>query len=268
MKTKKFTVGIVQNDPKFLDIERNIAGCLAKMSLKKADFWVLPEFFASGYNFSSRGQAEKAAESIPSGRTSIALLDFAAKNDCAVAAGIVEKSGKKLFNSAILAMPDGWRVYRKSHLFFNEKLFFSKGDTGYWVEKFKGVSLGLMICFDWFFPEACRTLALKGAQIVAHPANLVLPWGPSGMRIRSLENRIFTVTANRIGTEKNLTFIGQSQLVSPRGEILIKAPEKRSFCATARIDAALALRKRITPHNDLFKDRRTDLFSDLLVKRR
>src|SRR5207253_5521489 len=74
----------------------------------------------------------------------------------------------------------------------------------------------MMVCFDWFFPESVRTLALAGAEIIAHPSNLVLPYCPDAMVIRCLENRVFAVTANRIGAEKRgrkppLTYIGQDR---------------------------------------------------------
>ena len=85
--------------------------------------------------------------------------------------------------------------------------------------------IGLMVCFDWFYPESVRTLALKGADIVAHPSNLVLPHCPDAMITRCLENRVFAVTCNRIGSEERggkekLSYIGTSEIVSPTGKIL------------------------------------------------
>jgi predicted amidohydrolase len=125
----------------------------------------------------------------------------------------------------------------------------------------------MMICFDWLFPEAARTLALQGAEVICHPSNLVLPYCPQAMITRSLENRVFTITANRVGTEervpgKPLKFIGTSQVTSPDGDVLCRAGSKREEAVAVEIDPARARKKLITPMNDIFRDRRKDLFSN------
>jgi predicted amidohydrolase len=107
------------------------------------------------------------------------------------------------YNSSVFISPDREiSVYRKAHLFYKEKLVFSNGNTHFPVYNTSIGKIGVMICFDWIFPEVCRSLALKGAEIICQPANLVLPHCPLAMRVRSIENRIFTVTANRIGSEE------------------------------------------------------------------
>ena len=87
----------------------------------------------------------------------------------------------------------------------------------------------MMICFDWIFPETARLLALAGADVIAHPSNLVLDWCQTAMVTRCLENNIFSVTANRYGTEKrtgtSLTFTGGSRICAPRGQVLADAAE-------------------------------------------
>ncbi len=122
-----------------------------------------------------------------------------------------------------------------------------------------------MICFDWLFPESMRTLALKGAEVIAHPSNLVLPYCPDAMPVRCLENRVYSVTANRTGAEmrKNesqLAFIGKSEIVTPGGEILARAGESEEVVMVADIDPAGSRDKKINPFNDIFKDRRPDLY--------
>jgi len=229
------------------------------MQGKRADLWVLPEFFAAGYKYESKKEVSSVAESL-NGPTVSALRDYSLKHGSAIAAGFVEKSGGKFYNSAVLVDGRKTHLYRKTHLFGNEKKYFSPGNTGFQVWKVKGVSVGLMICFDWFFPEAARTLALKGAQIVLHPANLVLPWGPAAMITRSLENRVFSVTANRVGLERGLRFIGKSQIVSPRGKVLASAPSGSAAVCVSAIDPALAFNKNVTPANHLFRDRRAKLY--------
>jgi len=126
-----------------------------------------------------------------------------------------------------------------------------------------------MICFDWFFPEAMRCLALNCAEIVAHPSNLVLPYCPDAMPLRCLENRVFSITANRIGTEDRkdsqpLKFIGQSLIVSPEGEVLAKASDSKEEIIIADIDPSAARDKSLNTYNDIFKDRRPDKYNSLL----
>ncbi len=122
-----------------------------------------------------------------------------------------------------------------------------------------------MVCFDWIYPESARTLALKGAQLIAHPSNLVLPHCPDAMVTRCLENRVFAATANRVGREDrggvDLTYIGKSEVVSPRGEILRRLGEDREEVAVEEVDLSLAKSKRINSHNDLFPDRRPQYYA-------
>jgi predicted amidohydrolase len=108
-----------------------------------------------------------------------------------------------------------------------------------------------------------RTIALKGAQIVALPANLVLHFCPDAMVTRSVENRIFTILADRTGSEerggKKLKFIGKSQVVTPNGEILLRVGNEECVRAV-EIEPQSALDKKITLYNDIFKQRREDLY--------
>jgi predicted amidohydrolase len=249
-----FKIGVVQNSPKFLKAGENLHAALALMDRLQADLWVLPELFASGYNFASKKEAAKCAERADGALAGV-LKAWTTARGCAVVAGFPEKAGSKLYNSALFVNGSKSRVYRKTHLFGGEKKHFTPGDTGFWVEKVKDVPVGVMVCFDWFFPESARTLALKGAQIIAHPANLVLPWAPEGMKIRSLENRVFSATADRVGVERGLRYIGQSQVVAPNGALLARMGEdERAF--VVEIDPWTAKDKKIHPKNDLFADRR------------
>jgi predicted amidohydrolase len=256
----EFRLGVVQNSPKFLKAPQNIRDAFALMDKHAADLWVLPEFFASGYNFKTKKEAAKCAEK-GDGPLSKILQAYAAKNDCAIVAGFPEKAGAKLYNSALFATAAKTRVYRKTHVFGGEKRFFSAGDTGFWTENVKGVCVGVMICFDWFFPESARTLALKGAQVIAHPSNLVLPWAPEGMKIRSLENRVYSATADRVGSERGLGFIGQSQIVSPNGSLLTRLGHDETRAAVVAVDAWTAKNKKVHPACDLFVDRRPKFYA-------
>jgi predicted amidohydrolase len=118
----------------------------------------------------------------------------------------------------------------------------------------------MMICFDWFFPEAARSLALLGADVIAHPSNLVLPYCPDAMPTRCLENRLFAITANRVGSEsrgkERLTYIGLSEVVDPKGKILYRASDKNEEGHVVEIDPTLARDKSLNRYNHLLKDRR------------
>jgi predicted amidohydrolase len=134
-----------------------------------------------------------------------------------------------------------------------------------------GTKIGMMVCFDWFFPEVTRVLALKGAQLICHPSSLVMPFCQDAMRTRSLENKVFTVTANRIGTEKRgsfaLTFTGKSQVVDPSGDVLASAGERSESLKVVDIDIEIAKNKLVNPNNDVFKDRKISLYKPIVQKR-
>ena len=111
--------------------------------------------------------------------------------------------------------------------------------------------VGMMICFDWIFPETARCLALAGAQILAHATNLVMPYCQSAMLTRCIENRVFAVTANRIGEEDRagtrIAFTGRSQITGHTGERLAQASHDGEEVISAELDPALADDKQVTP---------------------
>lgn len=260
-----YRVGYYQFEPAFLDPETNLARIEATLDGVRADLIVLPELATSGYFFDSREEVASVAEDAESGPTVSRLRALTRNNGYSCMAGFVERSGDAFYNAAVLVNPDGESfVYRKSHLFYREKLFFTPGSDGFKVVPANGVPVGMMICFDWYFPESARTLALGGAKILAHSANLVLPWCQQAMITRSLENRVFSVTCNRVGTERrheyDLTFTGASQVLSTRGEILHRAPVTGDELHIVEIDPDQADDKMITPMNHLWEDRRTDLY--------
>jgi len=259
-------VGYVQFEPRFGEVKRNIGRAIEMMGSERADLWVLPELFSTGYLFVSREELMGLAEPVPEGPTTQALLDFSRKANATVVAGLAERAGDKVYNAAVIVGPAGLiGRYRKIHLFGKEKLWFDPGDLPLEPMDLGGVKIGVMICFDHFFPEAARTLALRGAQILCHPANLVLPgMGQLSMRVRAMENRVFAVTANRIGGEarggKELRFTGESQIVSPEGAVLLRASPEGEEVGVVEIDPEKALDKRVTRYNDLFADRRPEFY--------
>ncbi|MCK5827528.1 acyltransferase [Candidatus Bipolaricaulota bacterium] len=259
-------IGIVQSSPVFGEIEKNIAACLDLTSSHSADLWVLPELFATGYQFLNAAEARELAEPIPGGVTTRALIAYAAENECFVVAGLPEIDGDKVFNSSVLVGPDGFLArYRKIHLFYEEKIHFTPGNLPFAVVDIGIAKVGMMVCFDHLFPESARSLALQGAEVICHPANLVLPnLAQRTMSIRALENGVFTATANRVGTEarnsESLTYTGQSQVIDPNGEPLVRLSQENVEVAVVKLDISMARDKAITKHNDKLGDRQTVLY--------
>jgi predicted amidohydrolase len=260
-------VAIIQTDPVFGEISSNVAAALKLMHGLSADLYVLPELFNTGYNFTDRAEAERLSEST-TGPTYQSMAAFAAKNNCFVAYGFAEKD-KLTYNSCALVGPAGLvGLYRKVHLYYRETLLFAPGDRGFPVFDLPFGRVGMMICFDWMYPESARTLALKGAQLIIHPSNLVMPYCPDAMVTRCLENRVFAATADRVGRENrggvDLRYIGMSEVVSPRGEILRRLGNEQACAAVVEIDLSLASNKKINEFNDLVAGRRPEQYRFVL----
>lgn len=244
-------VGFVQINSHLSDVEWNIDRAFQLVGNKQIDLLVLPELFNTGYNFRDRRQLAKLAEPIPQGSTAQIIREFSKHKDNMIVAGIAERKGQSFYNSAVIVKRGEYLgTYRKIHLFYNEKKFFTPGREFRVFGK-----VGVMICFDWIFPESARTLMLKGAEVIAHPSNLVMPHCPDSMKTRTLENHIYVVTADRVGVERGLRFIGQSQIVSPQGRIIYRGSPTSEECAVRDINLELARDKSVTPRNDLVKDR-------------
>jgi predicted amidohydrolase len=232
---------------------------------------VLPELFNTGYLFRSKDELKRMAETVATGYTVTEMKKLAKRKNLNLIFGIAEKKGRQYFNTAVLVTPAGKVFsYQKTHLFDREKLFFTPGKKTYAVHPVEGGKIGMMVCFDWCYPEVTRVLALKGAQVICHPSNLILPYCLDAMRTRSIENRVFTITANRIGTEKranvSLTFTGKSQVVGPSGDVLTSAGERSESLKVVEIDVGEADNKSISPTNDLFKDRKISLYKTIVNK--
>lgn len=221
---------------------------------------VLPEMSTTGYLFETKEELFPIAEEIPQGKFTELLANIAKKNNLLITAGLAERENDNLYNSAVVVYPKGFiGKYRKVNLFYKEKFIFQSGEK---FEVFKvnflgkEINLGVMICFDWFFPEVCRQLKIKGAEVIAHPANLVLPYCPSAMPIRALENKVYTVTSNRVGIEvsgnEKLEFIGQSVICSPSGQYLLKLDKQD--VGIFKVETKLEINENITKYNNLRQD--------------
>lgn len=263
-------VSFLQTYPIFGKIKDNVEKVFNRINSTDANLFVLPELFNTGYQFKSKKEVSELSEDVSDGYTTKTLIEIGRKKKIFIVAGIAEESRCRFYNSSILIGPKGLiGIYRKTHLFWNEKKLFAEGDTSFEVYNIGNAKIGMMICFDWLFPEVARILSLKGADIICHPSNLVLPYCPQAMITRCIENRVFAITANRIGTEKRikgqkLKFIGQSEIVAPDGKILYRASTDKEEIGVVDIDPKMAGNKNITPLNNIFKDRRKDLYKQIL----
>jgi 5-aminopentanamidase len=260
-------IATVQFDPQFGHIDDNIARATTLITNVKADLFVLPELCFTGYTFKTPDEAFSLAEPADSGHSVIRMRELASRIRAGVVFGFPERTERGLFNSCAFIPPDGKPVfYRKLHLFLNEKEFFLPGDLGPVIADYKGVKLGLMICFDWIFPEMSRTLALSGAHILCHPANLVMPHCQSAMITRCLENRVFAMTSNRIGREfrgaHDNKFTGRSQIISTKGQTLFRGSEDKEEVGVADIDFVDSEDKAVNARNNLWADRRPEFYKN------
>ncbi|MFH0861044.1 MAG: nitrilase-related carbon-nitrogen hydrolase [Candidatus Altiarchaeota archaeon] len=247
-------VGFYQFKPRLLGVEHNLETVSKALNRVECDLMVLPELFSSGYDFSDREELAGVAEDVPGGPTTEALIKISKENDMAIVAGVAEQTSNSFYNSAVVVDKKFVGVYRKVHLFGTEKRFFKPGSR-FKVFKVRGAKVGVMVCFDWFFPESMRTLALMGAEIIAHPANLVMPYCPDAMITRCLENRVYAVTADRIGVEGKLKFIGKSQVTGPDGGVIYRAGSDTTECKVFEIDPEKARNKRLNKYNNIIRDR-------------
>jgi len=266
-------VGFVQYDVRYGDWSANTTAARALIDgAGDSDLWVLPELAFSGYDFPDRDAAAALSEPVEDGPTRALLAEWAADFGAAFVAGYPERDGARIYNAAMAVLPDGTAYnYRKLHLFNREADWSDPGDASPPVFETGAGRVGLMICFDWHFPETARCLALAGAQIIAHPSNLVLPWCQRAMFARCIENRVYAITANRIGTEtqagRELTFTGGSQVLSPLGEALAQAPNDAPAVGVVEIDPAKADDKVVAGRNHVFDDRRVEHYAGLMDRR-
>jgi len=265
-------LSIIQFTPTWGDKPHNLQQISALLKNIKSDIVVLPELCTTGYSFLNRQEASAAGED-ETGEGVALLKKLAIELKSMIIAGFAERDGGKTYNSALVASPDNtFKIYRKTHLFFKEKLCFEPGNSGFFVIKHPLVDckVGIMVCNDWRYPEAARSLALSGADVIACPGNLVSTiWGV-GMPARALENKVYLAVTNRCGTEKRiledgteqaLTFNGGSVIYDFNGAPLVQAGKDEDAVLTVQIDPQLTRDKSFNAYNNLFADRRPDMYT-------
>ena len=276
-------IAVVQFDPQVgtQHCQTNLQNSLqlAQQAAKNgANLIVLPELANTGYLFSSRQDAFKHAEVVPDGPSVRAWIDFARQHQVYLVAGLAEQEGMQLFDTAVLLGPDGFiGKYRKAHLWNKEKLWFTPGDLGFPVFETPIGRIGLLICWDIWFPEVPRLLSLQGADIICSLNNWV--WTPpplfddAGKCMASYltmtaahVNNVFIAAANRIGEEQGERYLGCSLIAGTNGWPIGKvAPADEQTILYADIDLSTARSAPIWNNlNDLCRDRRVDVYESML----
>jgi len=272
MRGEKVKIACVQMEPKILEKRRNLRRCLELVRLaerEEARLIVFPECALTGYCFSSRDQALPIAEPIP-GPSTEEIKAVCRQLDVFVVVGLLEKDGDNCYNAALLLGPDGLvGKYRKLHLpYLGVDRFLDEGNLPPTVYDTKLGKIGLGICYDMMFAEYSRLLALGGADLLIFPAN----WPETGniypdyvVPTRAIENHVFCVAVNRVGTEKGTTFSGHSIIAHWFGQALAKGKANEEDILYAEIEPADARQKHlvIVPEEhevDFIKDRRPEFY--------
>ncbi len=226
---------------------------------------VFPELATSGYYFTDKKQLSRIADNFD-GNTIKSIQKLSTELEKIIVFGFPELFIDKIYNSAAIIFPNPElsSVYRKTHLFYKERNVFEDGNSGFPVIEYNGLKLGTMICYDWRFPEAARTLALKGADLIVCPSNLVTGVWQNVMSARALENKVYMAVSNKIGAESSggddLSFNGESAIYSYDGSYLAQASKDREQVITAEIFPERTRDKSFNEINDIFKDRRPQFY--------
>jgi N-carbamoylputrescine amidase len=273
------TIACLQMQPSFGEVAANVARSIQlidQAAEKGANLVVLPELCNTGYVFKSREEAFAIAEEIPAGPTVAAWAKCAARHRLHLVAGICERAGTNLYNSAVVIGPEGYfGTFRKVHLWNEEALYFEPGNLGFPVFHTPIGRIGVAICYDGWFPETYRLCALQGADIVCVPTNWVpIPGQADGLQAMANilamgaahSNSMFIACADRIGVERGQPFEGQSLIVSYTGwPVAGPASRDSEEIIFAEVDLSEARRKRNwNAFNQVLRDRRTDVYGEML----
>jgi predicted amidohydrolase len=279
MPESQLRVACLQMEPRVGEKERNVARSLESIERAAeagAKLAVLPELCNSGYVFQTREEAYTLAEEVPGGLTTKTWMAAAARHGMVIVAGITEREGENLYNSAVVVGPAGYiGKYRKNHLWGEENLFFEPGNLGMPVFHIGPGRIACAICYDIWFPETFRLAALQGADLLCVATNWVpMPQQPSNLPVMANilsmggahSNSMFVAAADRVGTERGQPFLGNSIIVSHTGWPLAgPASFEREEMIVADMNLSDARRKRnLNAFNQLLRDRRIDVYDEML----
>ena len=279
----KVNVTCVQMEPVLRDFNKNlekICGFIEKVVSEnpQTQLIVFPELITTGYECGKDFQ--ELAETSPDGQSMEVIGKLAKEHHVHVVYGFPERDKNNeaiIYNSAALIDDKGEvkGIYRKVHLFANEKKYFTEGSSFPVFDTSIG-KLGMMICWDTAFPEAARSLALKGANLLVVPTN----WEKAYLtsietnntkdwdlitRARAMDNCTFLVSANRVGHDETLGFIGRSNIIGPTGEAVEELLDEREGYISAELDYSYPVQLR-TEYYTYFEDRKPDAYAELTKK--
>lgn len=221
---------------------------ISELAQRGVDLAIFPECSLTGYCVDSSEEATQIClDDAARAEVFDSLQRAVNQNDTACIVGYANLRNGDRLNSATLVAPHlPLHTYHKAHLPFLGYDRFAKAGDSLEVFEFRGVRIGIMICFDMRPPECARTLALRGADLLAIPTNW--PEGAEnsamhGVFVRAAENKVYVASANRVGTENGVRFIGHSKIIGPSGQLLCAAEEDATILM-AKIDPTLARQKR------------------------
>lgn len=264
--TKKFNIALLQMDIMIGKPDENFKRCVelldeAIIASPKPDLIMLPEMWNTGYALE---EIHELADE-QGARTKTLFSEFCRKHRVYVIAGsISEKMDKEVRNTTYVFDRGGSVIgdYSKIHLFrlMDEEKYLTSGQTLGRCQ-IEGQDAGLMICYDIRFPELTRTLALEGAKILFVPAQWPMPrvhhWRTL-LLARAIENQMFVVACNRVGTSRETGFFGHSMIIDPWGGILAEGGEAEEIVrAEINLDQVDKVRSTIP----IFEDRRPSLYN-------
>ncbi|TWT65187.1 N-carbamoyl-D-amino acid hydrolase [Allorhodopirellula solitaria] len=267
----------VQTDVQFATVAPNVqtvVNTLEQLGRQKVDLAVFPECMLTGYAFESR--AEAAAVAVREDGPELAeIIAASARTGVALTLGTVLQVEDRLFNAALLIDDSGIvGRYHKIHLpHLGVDRYVDRGEIPYqaWTLRRSGARVGMGICYDSSFPEPMRVLGLDRADIIALGTN----WPVAASRTaelvppaRSMENHLFFVAANRVGSERGFDFCGLSSICGPDGVELARVADDEPAVLMAEVELQAARNKRIerTPGKhviDRFADRRPEFYDKI-----
>jgi N-carbamoylputrescine amidase len=279
-------VGLVQNScsgNRDKDVGKAISG-IRDAAARGAEVVCLQELFASLYFCDTEDYENfKLAEPVP-GPVTFQLQELSKELDIVIVASLFEKRAEGIYHNTAAVIDAGGSflgIYRKNHIpddpGFYEKFYFVPGDTGYKVFETKFAKIGVLICWDQWYPEAARITSLMGAEILFYPT--AIGWALAQDEKTNLEqfcawqtiqkshavaNGVYVVSVNRTGKEKNMNFWGGSFVANPLGSVLYQAPQDKESVHVEELDLSKIDYYRM--HWPFLRDRRIDTYDPILKR--
>ncbi|AJY75620.1 nitrilase family protein [Paenibacillus beijingensis] len=273
-------LAVVQCDPKVgvENREHNLKfseATIRQAAKQGANLILFPELNVTGYVFQNRKEAIAHSEAVNG--SSVELWSSLSRElNVYIIGSFVERDGELLYDSSVLIGPNGYiGKYRKTHLWNREKLYFSAGNTGFPVFDTEFGKIAMLICWDIWYPETFRIMAMQGAELICTLNNWVYTPGqlydetgrcmPVYHTMAAAQaNNVYIAAASRIGDERGAKFLGNSLIAGPNGWAVKQATAEEDTILIAEVDLGDSSRRHWSEYNDMLFDRRTDMYDVLL----